>query len=125
MPPGAPRTNFSEATVSGSDSSTTVSFGTACADGTAHLWSPGGKHLRTLKGHADRLGRMAFHPSGDYVATASFDKTWRLWSVETGEELLCQEGHSRPVYDLGFHPDGGLCATVGLEAHVGDRKSVV
>ena len=50
---------------------------------------------------------MAFHPCGDYVATASFDKTWRLWSVETGEELLCQEGHSRPVYDLSFHPDGG------------------
>ena len=97
-----------EETASGA-ASETVSFGTACADGVAHLWSPGGKHLRTLKGHADRLGRMAFHPCGDYVATASFDKTWRLWSVETGEELLCQEGHSRPVYDLSFHPDG-VCA---------------
>ena len=43
--------------------------------------------------------------------------TWRLWSVETGEELLCQEGHSRAVYDLGFHPDGSLAASVGLEAH--------
>jgi len=51
---------------------------------------------------------MAFHPGGDYVATASFDRTWRLWSVETGDELLCQEGHSRAVYDLSFHPDGSL-----------------
>ena len=40
-----------------------------------------------------------------------------LWSVETGEELLCQEGHSRPVYDISFHPDGSLAATVGLEGH--------
>ena len=69
----------------------TVAMGSACADGTAHLWSLSGKHLRTLKGHADRLARMAFHPGGDYVATASFDHTWRLWSVETGDELLCQE----------------------------------
>ena len=115
--PSATLAQVEETAASGSSVSTTVSFGTACADGVAHLWSPGGKHLRTLKGHADRLGRMAFHPCGDYVATASFDKTWRLWSVETGEELLCQEGHSRPVYDLSFHPDGGLCATVGLEAH--------
>ena len=51
---------------------------------------------------------MAFHPSGDWVATAGFDQTWRLWSVETGGELLCQEGHSRAVYDISFHPDGSL-----------------
>ena len=102
----------------GGDAATeTIAMGTACADGTAHLWSVGGKHLRTLKGHANRLARMAFHPSGDWVATAGFDKTWRLWSVETGEELLCQEGHSRAVYDLSFHPDGSLAASVGLEAH--------
>ena len=65
----------------------------------------------TLKGHAARLCSIAFHPQGDYVATTSFDHTWRLWSVETGSEILLQDGHWKEVYGIGFHPDGSLCAT--------------
>jgi len=64
-----------------------------------------------LKGHAARLCSVAFHPQGDYVATTSFDHTWRLWDVETGGEVLLQDGHWKEVYGIGFHPDGSLCST--------------
>lgn len=69
-----------------------------------------------LKGHAARLCSIAFHPTGKFVATTSFDHTWRLWDVETssmsgGNELLLQDGHAREVYGVGFHPDGSLVAT--------------
>ena len=69
-----------------------------------------------LKGHAARLCSVAFHPSGRYVATTSFDHTWRLWDVETsnmesGNEILLQDGHAREVYGVGFHPDGSLVST--------------
>lgn len=69
-----------------------------------------------LKGHAARLCSVAFHPTGKFVVTTSFDHTWRLWDVETssmaeGKELLLQDGHSREVYGVGFHPDGSLVAT--------------
>ena len=37
-----------------------------------------------------RLGRIAFHPSGRHLATASFDQTWRLWDVESSTCLLEQ-----------------------------------
>jgi len=50
----------------------------------------GGRCEVTLKGHAHRLGMVGFHPEGDLVGTASFDRTWRLWHVETGKELLLQ-----------------------------------
>ena len=69
-----------------------------------------------LKGHAARLCNVVFHPTGKFVATTSFDHTWRLWDVEystasEGKELLLQDGHAREVYGVGFHPDGSLVAT--------------
>jgi U4/U6 small nuclear ribonucleoprotein PRP4 len=57
---------------------------TASADCKAMLWSLDGKHLQSYEGHLDRLARLAFHPSGAYLGTASYDKTWRLWDVSTG-----------------------------------------
>jgi U4/U6 small nuclear ribonucleoprotein PRP4 len=98
---------------------------TASADGVACLWSASGKLLRSMRGHVGRCGRLSFFPSGAHLATAGFDKTWRLWDCETGAELLCQEGHSRAVYDVRFHPDGSLACSVGLEAHgrVWDARS--
>ncbi len=51
---------------------------------------------------ACRLGRIAFHPAGRHLGTASYDLTWRLWDCETGHCLLEQEGHSRSVYTVAF-----------------------
>jgi len=93
-----------------------VALATGSADRTARLFSSTGKLVRTLEGHTDRLGRVAFHPMGHHLATASFDTTWRLWDVEQGDCLLEQEGHSRGVYAVGFHPDGALVASAGLDA---------
>lgn len=64
-----------------------------------------------LKGHAARLCSVAFHPQGDYLATTSFDHTWRLWDIATETEVLLQDGHWKEVYGVGFHPDGSLCST--------------
>ena len=75
---------------------------TGCADGTARVWSSSGQLLRTLTGHTDRLGRVAMHPDGNLAATASFDRTWRLWDLERGACLYEQEGQSRAVYAVAF-----------------------
>lgn len=69
-----------------------------------------------VQGHTLRLGRLAFHPMGQHLATASYDETWRLWDVETGQSLVEQEGHSRSVYTVAFHRDGSLAASGGLDA---------
>lgn len=73
--------------------------------------------LATLKGHQDRVCRVAFHPSGNWVASASFDTTWRLWDVPTAKELLLQEGHSKEVYSVEFQDDGALAASGLVAAH--------
>ncbi|KAF9038429.1 U4/U6 snRNP-specific spliceosomal protein [Panaeolus papilionaceus] len=86
-------------------------------EGTLALWSlASDTPLSILKGHKDRVCRVAFHPSGDYVASASFDTTWRLWDVNTSTELLLQEGHSKEVYSVDFQNDGALVASGGLDA---------
>lgn len=72
--------------------------------------------LATLEGHTDRVCRVEFHPSGKYLASASFDTTWRLWDVETTTELLLQEGHSRQVFTVNFNQDGSLLASGGFDS---------
>lgn len=73
--------------------------------------------LSTLTGHSHRVVKVAFHPSGHYLSSASYDGTWRLWDVETSKELLLQEGHSKEVYSVAFQPtDGSLMASGGLDA---------
>ena len=67
--------------------------------------------VAVMTGHQQRVCRVAFHPSGDYVGSASFDTTWRLWDVETAKELLLQEGHSKEVYAIDFQNDGALVAS--------------
>lgn len=69
------------------------------------------KPLATLSGHTNRVCRVAFHPSGSYVGSASYDGTWRLWDVERKTELLLQEGHSKEVFALAFQDDGALVAS--------------
>jgi U4/U6 small nuclear ribonucleoprotein PRP4 len=79
--------------------------------------SSGSQHSRSetpisvLRGHQDRICRVAFHPSGNYIASASFDTTWRFWDINTSKELLLQEGHSREVYTVEFQDDGSLAAS--------------
>ncbi|EYE95974.1 putative pre-mRNA splicing factor [Aspergillus ruber CBS 135680] len=108
--PGAtlPSSNVSESSVN------LVSGG---GEGNVALWSLDQEQpLATLSGHSGRVCRTEFHPSGRYVASASYDTTWRLWDVETTQELLLQEGHSREVYTVAFNNDGSLLASGGLDS---------
>ncbi|KAF9565832.1 U4/U6 snRNP-specific spliceosomal protein [Agrocybe pediades] len=100
-----------------SQSADAVNLASGGGEGNIHLWSLNSESpVSILKGHQDRVCRVAFHPSGNYVASASFDTTWRLWDVNTSTELLLQEGHSKEVYSVEFQNDGALLASGGLDA---------
>lgn len=75
------------------------------------------KPISTLSGHSHRVCKISFHPSGRFLASASYDGTWRLWDVERSTELLLQEGHSKELYSIAMQPhDGALIASGGLDA---------
>ncbi|MCJ1446011.1 MAG: hypothetical protein MMC23_006516 [Stictis urceolatum] len=108
-----PNATWPESTVS----SASVNLASGGGEGNVHLWSlKKDTPISTLSGHSGRVCRVEFHPSGQYLASASFDTTWRLWDVETSVELQLQEGHSREVYTISFNTDGSLLASAGLDS---------
>ena len=101
-----------------SDSSTeSLQLMTSGAEGSVALWSAtGDTPITRLQGHGGRVSRIACHPAGKHLASASFDGTWRLWDLATTQELLAQPGHSKEVYSVCFQGDGALLCSVGLDA---------
>ncbi|PLN82846.1 putative pre-mRNA splicing factor [Aspergillus taichungensis] len=98
-------------------SESSVNLVSGGGEGNVALWSlDQDQPLATLSGHSGRVCRTEFHPSGRYLASASYDTTWRLWDVETSRELQLQEGHSREVYTVAFNEDGSLLASGGLDS---------
>ncbi|KAJ7046530.1 WD40-repeat-containing domain protein [Mycena alexandri] len=70
-------------------------------------WRRGRCTVRTLKGHTDGVMCLQFsetlsNPDFPVLITGSYDRTARVWNLETGVELHCLKGHTRAVRALQF-----------------------
>ena len=62
---------------------------------------------RLFGGHASNVSSVAVSPDGRYIVSGSWDKTLRVWELETGRCLhTLQEGHWGEVLSVAVSPDG-------------------
>ena len=60
----------------------------------------------TLEGHSETINSVVFSPDGKTLASASSDRTIRLWNATTGFHKQTLTGHTRSIYDISFIRDG-------------------
>lgn len=73
---------------------------------------------KTLSGHTDRLINVAYSRDGRYLATASQDKTAKLWDVQTGMLIHTLKGHEGTVSSVEINSDGTYIATASWDGTV-------
>jgi WD40 repeat protein len=70
-----------------------------------------------LQGHSDAITRVKFSPNGQTIASASWDKTIKLWSRD-GQLLHTLRGHEDAVWSVSFSPDGKLLVSASRDKTV-------
>ena len=82
------------------------------------LWSlfdeagtPRLKELLRVNAHEDHVSALLWLPGGKSVASASWDRSVRLWDVATGKESLVFSGHGDEICSLALSPNGKWLAS--------------
>ena len=71
-----------------------------------------------LEGHTDAVYGVVYSPDGQLIATASFDKTIKIWKAADGKEVRTLQGHQDLVLSLATTPDGKRLLSSSLDNNI-------
>lgn len=80
----------------------------SCSDDfTIFIWEPSTtkKPICRMTGHQQPVNHISFSPDGQYLASASFDKSVKLWDGKTGKFISTLRGHVGAVYQVCWSSD--------------------
>ncbi|KAG8587806.1 hypothetical protein GDO81_005787 [Engystomops pustulosus] len=79
-------------------------------DFTLFLWAPAEekKPLQRMTGHQALINEVLFSPDTRIIASASFDKSIKLWDGRTGKYITSLRGHVSAVYQIAWSADSRL-----------------
>ncbi|THH05048.1 hypothetical protein EW145_g5074 [Phellinidium pouzarii] len=92
--------------------------------GGVKLWNiPSLTPLRTLRGHEDRIGGLAWHPQATLsqsegtvnLVSGAGDFNLHLWSLNSDAPLATLRGHEGRVCRTVFHPSGNYVASASFD----------
>ncbi|MEH2259136.1 nSTAND1 domain-containing NTPase [Nostoc sp.] len=71
--------------------------------------------VNTLEGHSSSVISVAYSPNGQQLASASDDKTIKIWDVSSGQLLKTLTGHSSEVNNVAYSPNGQQLASASRD----------
>ncbi|KAL5371372.1 hypothetical protein DPSP01_014308 [Paraphaeosphaeria sporulosa] len=77
-----------------------------------------GACLQTLEGHSDYVASIAFSRDATQLASASYDRTVKIWDACSGACLRTLEGHSDYVASIAFSRDATQLASASYDRTV-------
>lgn len=96
-------------------------------DFTLFLWDPekSSKPVARMTGHQQLVNDVKFSPDTRIIASASFDKSIKLWDGSTGAFITSLRGHVQAVYMVSWSADSRLLVSGSADSTLKCKQNFI